>query len=178
MKIEWDAPYFNRCYWILDHLQEFHLDANEMIVVLVIQYLSDAHLELNDEIIAQKAHIDVDEVEKIYRSLDEKGYLSLGVKNGQVVFNLEGLMQDYQSKSAPLKKSLLQEFEMEFGRPLSSTEMSQILDMASTYDERRVIVALNEAASYDQRNLGYIRNILASWQRKNLSIEDLENGRR
>ena len=75
-------------------------------------------------------------------------------------------------------KSLLEEFEDEFKRSLSPSEMDRILNLASIYSERMVIVALNEAASYDKRDLNYIERILISWTDKGLSVEDVENGKR
>ena len=63
-------------------------------------------------------------------------------------------------------------------RPLSSTEMQRIIDMASMYDERRVICALNEAVCNEACDLNYIERILQNWQQKGLSTEDIENGKR
>ena len=56
--------------------------------------------------------------------------------------------------------------------------MQRIIDMASMYDERRVICALNEAVCNEVCDLNYIERILQNWQQKGLSTEDLENGKR
>ena len=75
-------------------------------------------------------------------------------------------------------RSLIEEFEAEFKRTLSSMEMERILQLASYYDERMVICALNEAAVYEKRNLNYIESILVSWKEKGFSVEDVESGKR
>ena len=56
--------------------------------------------------------------------------------------------------------------------------MERILQLASYYDERMVICALNEAAVYEKRNLNYIESILVSWKEKGFSVEDVESGKR
>lgn len=44
--------------------------------------------------------------------------------------------------------------------------MQRIIDMASMYDERRVICALNEAVCNEVCDLNYIERILQNWQQK------------
>ena len=132
---------------------------------------------ITHEIIADKLKIEVDEVEEIFLSLSNNGYLSIDMSDGNLIFNIEGVYQE-KPKGIPLKASLLETFEYEFKRPLSSYEMQRILDMASTYDERRVICALNEAVVYEKVDLNYIERILISWMNKGLSVQDVENGKR
>ena len=94
------------------------------------------------------------------------------------LFNIEGIFELSKASDTSIDRSLLEQFEMEFARPLSSTEMQRIIEMASMYDERRVICALNEAVCNEVCDLNYIERILQNWQQKGLSTEDLENGKR
>jgi DNA replication protein len=178
MEMDWNAPYFNRQGWILSNLENLHLDCKEALVVVLIEFLNDHHLDVTHEVLAQKTHLKPEEIESIFSSLSEKGYLRIDFANGHVRFLLDGLLTPGQGPGEVLERSLIEEFEMEFGRPLSGLEMERIMDFAQKYDARRVIVALNEAASYDQRSLDYIERVLAAWKRKKLSVEDLENGKR
>ena len=40
---EWDQPWFNRGYWILENLDKLSLDRDEMLVVIVMNYLMETH---------------------------------------------------------------------------------------------------------------------------------------
>ena len=127
---------------------------------------------------ATKLKINEEEVEDIFNALAEKGYLNLDFKDGNMVFDISGVYALENTSEVNYAKSLLEEFEDEFKRSLSPSEMDRILNLASIYSERMVIVALNEAASYDKRDLNYIERILISWTDKGLSVEDVENGKR
>lgn len=78
----------------------------------------------------------------------------------------------------PLPKSLLEEVEEEFGRPLSGTEMERLCRLAETYSEQTILHALDEASAYEKRSLPYIEALLSAWKSKGLSDEDIENGKR
>ncbi|MDD7282269.1 DnaD domain-containing protein [Floccifex sp.] len=169
--------YFNRRNWILENLENLHVNAKEALVLLLIDYYNEIHVMITHEIIADKLKMEVDEVEEIFLSLSDNGYLTIDMDGGNLFFNIEGVYQK-DVKGVPLSPSLIETFEYEFKRPLSPFEMQRIIDMASNYDERRVICALNEAVVYDKVDLNYIEKILISWANKGLSIEDIEKGKR
>lgn len=171
------SNFFNRRNWILENLQTLHVNANEAMVLLLLDYFNEIHTMISHEIIADKLKIKVEDVEEIFLSLSDKGYLSIEMKDGNIFFDIEGIYQK-ETEGMPLSPSLLETFEYEFKRPLSSYEMQRILEMASVYDERRVICALNEAVVYEKVDLNYIERILISWMNKGLSIEDIEKGKR
>lgn len=173
-----NAPYIDRRTWILDHLQDLTLDPKEILVVLLIDFFNQQHISIDHELICEKLKISVDEVEDIFTSLSDKGYLTLDYQDGYLIFNIEGIFELSKAANTTVDRSLLEQFEMEFARPLSSSEMQRIIDMASMYDERRVICALNEAVCNEVSDLNYIERILQNWQQKGLSTEDLENGKR
>lgn len=177
-KISWNAPYLDRKVWLLEHLETLHLDAKEALVLLLIDHFNTIHVNIHHELLATKLKINEEEVEDIFNALAEKGYLNLDFKDGNMVFDISGVYALENTSEVNYAKSLLEEFENEFKRSLSPSEMDRILNLASIYSERMVIVALNEAASYDKRDLNYIERILISWTDKGLSVEDVENGKR
>lgn len=177
-KLDWNAPYLDRKVWLLDHLQDLHVDAKEALVLLLIDHFNTMHVSIHHQLICEKLKITEDEVEELFGSLSEKGYLALDFKDGELLFDIRGIFDQENIDEVPLNRSLLEEFEEEFKRSLSPVEMDRILNLAAEYDERMVIVALNEAASYDKRDINYIERILISWRNKGLSIEDVENGKR
>lgn len=175
---DFNAPYVDRRTWIIDHLQDLVLEPKEILVVLLIDFFNQQHILIDHELISEKLKISVDEVEDIFTELSDKGYLTLDYADGSLIFNIEGIFELSKASDTSIDRSLLEQFEMEFARPLSSTEMQRIIDMASMYDERRVICALNEAVCNEVCDLNYIERILQNWQQKGLSTEDLENGKR
>ncbi len=176
-KMNWNAPYINRRIWILEHLDLLHTNANETLLLLLIDYYNQCKKAISHEEFSKKLKLDVDEIEDLFTSLSDKGYLSIEFEKGQIYFNIEGIFSD-SSQGEGLNRSLIEKFEESFGRGLSSSEMQRILNMASIYDERRVVCALNEAVVYDKLSLDYIERILQSWMQKGLSVEDVENGKR
>ena len=175
--MDWNAPYINRRNWILENLESIHMDTRETMVVLLIDYFNEQHISVSDEKLAQKLKLSDQEIEDVLMKLSDKGYLTIDFKNGNVIFDISGIFHE-ESNGIVLQRSLIEQVEDEFGRPLSSMEMQRIMELVSVYDERRVICALNEAVVYERRNLNYMESILASWMQKGLSIEDVENGKR
>ena len=176
-KLEWNAPNMNHQAWILDHLDELHVDAQEALVLLLIDFLNQNHIPIQHKIIADKCKIDVEKVEEIFATLSEKGYLTVNFENGKLSFCLDGLLDVSEAAGEPLSQSIIQEFEEEFGRGLSPVEMQKILELSEIHGERKVICALNEAAVYDHREINYIERILISWKNKGLTTEEVESGR-
>lgn len=171
----WNAPYVDRRTWILDHLKDLSIDSNETLVLLLIDYFNGIGQEISQEELAAKMKVDEDTIEDCFVSLSNKGYLTTSFEHGKVVFSIDGLFHAKQ-ESVPIQHSLMEQFEMSFGRTLSTNEMQRILHLADLYDERRVICALNEAVVYNSLSLNYVERVLVSWKQKGLTIEELENG--
>ncbi len=175
---DWNAPWFNRTFWILDHLEKFKLAPNEALVVLTISYLNDSRQEVTPETITAKTGLVLEEVDSAIDSLNEAGYLSFTTRNHKLKFLLDGLFDDELNQYHVLNKSLISEFEREFGRPLSGSEMEQISRLGDEYEESMVIRALDEAAAYEKRSIPYVETVLTDWKKKGLSAEDIERGLR
>lgn len=171
---DWNAPYLDHRTWILDHLQDLHVNNDEAIVLLLIDYMNQAHLPIDHETLAEKTKLDSEQIEKIFMSLSDKGYLTIDFSNGTLSFHIDGVYQ--KEEGQPLDQSLIERFEAEFGRTLSSNEMQRILNLSDMYSERMVVCALNEAVVYSKLSLNYIESILVSWKQKGLSVEEVENG--
>ena len=69
--------YFNRRNWILENLENLHVNAKEALVLLLIDYYNEIHVMITHEIIADKLKMEVDEVEEIFLSLSDNGYLTI-----------------------------------------------------------------------------------------------------
>lgn len=176
--MNWNSVYLDRRTWILDHLQDLNVDAKEVLVLLLIDFFNQQHISIDHELIGEKLKMDQDEVEEVFTTLSEKGYLNLDFKNGALIFSVEGVFDLQSVQSSVIDQSLCERVESDFGRTLSGPEMQRIWDMANEYDSRAFICALNEAICNDVYDLNYIERILQNWQAKGLSVEDLENGKR
>lgn len=175
---EWNSPYINRTYWIFDHLQELKVTSNEALLLLVISYLNYHQIPIGVETLMKYCHLDDMEVDDLIASLSDKGYLIVDTFNNQVRFRLDGLIEIPTNETAFLKQPVIQEFEQEFKKTLSGSQMDKILQLTSIFGERMVLRALDEASAYEKRSIEYVENILISWKNRNLTIEDIEKGRR
>lgn len=176
-KVSWNSPYINHTAYILDHLEELSLEPKEVLTLLLIEFYNAQGIVISDEMMAEKLRISEDDVEELFEALSDKGFLAIEFKNGDIYFNIAGIM-DANASGEKINRSLIEEFEMEFKRALSSHEMSRIMELGDLYGEKRVLLALDEASVHDVRNINYVESILAAWKNKNLSDEDLEEGKR
>ncbi|WP_305138352.1 DnaD domain-containing protein [Dubosiella newyorkensis] len=177
-KDPWNEPWFNQVAWLFAHLEDLHLDAREALIALLILDANAHNLPISPEVFAAKAKISEEEVDTIFNILSSRGYLKIDVVQGKVCFLMDGLMKNANPLGVSLSKSIISDFEEEFGRDLSVFEMQKILDLCETFGERQVVCALNEAVVYDKKSLNYIENVLVSWRNKGLSTEELESGKR
>lgn len=173
---EYKAPWTNRCYWLLGHVEEFQLNAQEALVLILISYFNETHQPVDFDALAAKCFLDPDALDEILFSLEQRGYLAISAEHGDMVYSLEPMLDTPVKAGAEYNESLLGEFQAEFGRTFSAGEVERVMGMAQTFDERAVRVALGEAAVYDKRNLNYIEKLLTSWHARGLSPDDLENG--
>ena len=173
-KMDWNAPYIDHRTWILDHIQDLHVNSDEAMVLLLIDFMNQTHTPIDHEALSAKTKLDVDQIEEIFLSLSDKGYLTIDFHDGALTFHIDGVYEEEIGQ--PLDQSLIERIETEFGRPLSPNEMQRILDLEEKYPERMVVCALNEAVVYNKLSLNYIESILVSWKQKGLTVEEVENG--
>lgn len=178
---DWNAPWLNRTNWIFAHLETFHLNSAEVLVVLLINYFNETNptTTISAQDISAKSGLDLEEVEQAIDSLSEKGYLHVRIQRSGMQFLLDGLYNaNHESLGNPIQQGLLREIGNEFGRPLSGGEMERILRWQEEFEESVILRALDEAAAYDRRSLNYIESLLQSWKQRGLSAQDIESGLR
>lgn len=176
-QLSWDSPYINHMAYILDHLPDFNLEPKEVLTLLLIEFYNAQGIVISDEIMAEKLKVSEEDVEDLFEALSDKGFLNIEFRNGDIYFNIAGVMETNAS-GQKVSRSLIEEFEIEFKRPLSSNEMTRIMELEDSYGEQRVLFALDEASVREVRNINYVETILVAWQNKNLSDEDLAEGKR
>lgn len=176
MSIDWNAPYIDRRIWILDHLESLQVNCEEGMVLLLVDYMNMIHHPISHEALSEKTKLSIDQIEDIFISLSDKGYLTTEFKNGTLSFHISGVF-DQSRQGMPVQRSLIEQFEYEFKRTLNPSEMDHILQMADVYDQRLVIKALDLSVAYKKVNLQYIESILANWKSEGITVEDMEDGK-
>lgn len=175
---DWNAPWLDHVTWILGHLESLHLTHLEAMTLLMIEYLNKAQIPVSHDILCEKLSITPAQAEATLGDLSDKGMLDFAMENGRVRFVTQGVYDRGSTPPEPLAKTLIQEFETAFARPLSSQEMQRIIDMQSQYESDRVLIALNEAMAYEHPDINYIERVLSAWKQKGLTTDELRKGYR
>ena len=160
----YEQKYVNHRDWILDQMGLLGMESAELVIVLLIDFMNQNHMEITME----------EELNRVISALCAKKYLDIKASARAVVFDLSGLFEtDVARVENILDRSLIDTFETEFGRTLSQNEMQKISDWNKVTDKRLIIAALREASAYQHLNLGYIEKILSDWKQKKITADSV-----
>ena len=172
----WNQRFVNRRDYILEKLETWNLNTQEIIMILLIDYFNDHMIPLTLEIMAEKMHLSINDVDILLQTLQEKGYVSMDIIQGRIMFLIDGMF--VERPQSQLEYSLFELYESEFGRPLTQQEMQRLSDMRQNYEEIMIVNALREASIHECVKFDYIEKILNNWLKKGLSAEDYAQGKR
>ena len=173
-----ETNYVNRRDWILDNLELLGLTEKQSILVLLIDFMNEKNIPISLEALAEKASMNIDDVNQNIDLLCQKKYVEILVSSKDVKFDLSGLYSiDTARDENVLDSALFDIFESEFGRTLSQKEMEKITELNSHIDRKLIIYALREASAYKHLSLAYIEKILSSWQEKGITAQSIEEGK-
>ena len=113
-----EKDYIDRISYILSEFETINLNAEEGMVVLLIQFYNDHKQTIEAASIAQKLKVDVDRIDEIINGLSEKGYLKISFTNRTLEFNLDGIFE-HSEEAMEFNETLFEMFENEFKRPLT-----------------------------------------------------------
>ena len=179
MNTKWyKEKFINRRNWILDHLDELSVSAEETLVLLLIDFMNEYQISVSHQVLAKKLKKSDDEIDDILSRLSAKGFLNLELRDGRIIFEIDGIFEGEQEKPIAMDTSLFDQYETEFGRPLSQMEMQRLAEWTNTYHQKMIIYALREALSYDKKSFDYIERILIEWKKRGLTPEEYEEGKR
>ena len=170
--------FINRRNWILDHLDELSVSAEETLVLLLIDFMNEYQISVSHQVLAKKLKKSDDEIDDILSRLSAKGFLNLELRDGRIIFEIDGIFEGEQEKPIAMDTSLFDQYETEFGRPLSQMEMQRLAEWTNTYHQKMIIYALREALTYDKKSFDYIERILIEWKKRGLTPEEYEEGKR
>ena len=179
MNTKWyKEKFINRRNWILDHLDELSVSAEETLVLLLIDFMNEYQISVSHQVLAKKLKKSDDEIDDILSRLSAKGFLNLELRDGRIIFEIDGIFEGEQEKPIAMDTSLFDQYETEFGRPLSQMEMQRLAEWTNTYHQKMIIYALREALTYDKKSFDYIERILIEWKKRGLTTEEYEEGKR
>lgn len=170
--------FIDRRNWMLDHLDELSVSSEEALILMLIDFLNEYQIGVSHQILAKKLKKSDDEVDDLLSRLSAKGFLSLELREGKVMFDIDGVFEGNQDKAIAFDASLFDQFETEFARPLSQMEMERLGEWTNVYHQKMIVYALREALTYDKKSFDYIERILIEWKKRNLTPEDYEEGKR
>ena len=174
MNTKWyKEKFINRRNWILDHLDELSVSAEETLVLLLIDFMNEYQISVSHQVLAKKLKKSDDEIDD-----SAKGFLNLELRDGRIIFEIDGIFEGEQEKPIAMDTSLFDQYETEFGRPLSQMEMQRLAEWTNTYHQKMIIYALREALTYDKKSFDYIERILIEWKKRGLTPEEYEEGKR
>ena len=173
----YEQNYVNHRDWILDHLEHLGLDANETVLVLLIDFCNEHRIPVSLELLHKKSGMSVEEVDDVISTLCAKTYLEIRASSAEVRFILNGLFETNTARSERIiESSLYDTFETEFGRPLSQREMSKISEWNRTTDKTLILYALRQASTYRHLSISYIDKILSDWKTEGRTVQMIEEG--
>lgn len=113
------------------------------------------------------------------KSNEKKGFPTDG-KDAPNWYYSEVQKQDQaeQEQKGLFDCNLIELFEQEFARTISSIECQRLADWSEKYGDTLVRYALREALMYQTKNFDYIDRILLAWEQKGMTAEMYEDGER
>lgn len=177
-KTWWQERYIDRKAWILENVRALNLEPGETLVLLLIETANSHHDEISLHQLAQRSNLEVQAVDRLLSQLVRKGHLTLQVEDNHVHYDLSGLYSSPLNDIQPETSDLVEIYEREFKRPLSTREISKLNDWLAKVDYDFLIHALREAIIYHKLNFDYIDRILVKWVNDKVTLEALNAGER
>jgi DNA replication protein len=172
----YEQRYVSHRDWILDNLDLLGLNANEVEIVLLIDFMNEKGLTVSIPALAQKTGMKEDEINRVVSVLCSRRYLEIRAGKEGIRWVLDGLFEtDTAHQTLVTDRSLFDLFEDEFGRPLTPNEMEKISEWNQDVDKKLIIFALREASAYGKLSFAYIDRILAEWKKKGITADSIES---
>ena len=161
------------------------LNIDEKALVVLIYIMNDKTLKFNPKQISSDLSLSMPEVLSIVDTLSTNGLIAIELKKvGDIreeFINLDNLytklayfVVNEESEAKEEKSSnIYDNFEQEFGRPLSPIEYELINGwLDAEFKEEVIILALKEAVFNGVTNRRYIDKILYEWKKKGLNSKE------
>lgn len=160
MKKWYQENYINRRDWILEHCDKLKLSAEEILLLLQIDYLSSNHIQINTKLLESKMKLSEAKLDKLLQSLCAKNILLIRSKS-KISYDMSPLFElNLEEEINEHVKDVFVLFQKEFGRLLTRDELIKIQELLQIYNQKELIKALQIASAYKKMNLKYIEKVL------------------
>lgn len=174
----WKEKYIDTRAWILDNVRQLNLEADEALILLLIETANMHQEDINLNQLALRSNMQIKDVDAILTKLVRKGYLNIEIADNRVHYDLSGLFTSKQVDISAETSDIVEVYEREFKRPLSTHEIEKLNDWLMKVDYAYLIHALREAIIYHKMNFSYIDRILMQWVNDKVTLEQLNAGER
>ena len=159
MKKIYQENYFSRRNWIMENIRELGLSAEEVLILLMIDYKNEFRMPVSIESLSEATALKETDTDRIVTELCQKGYLKVSSSARKIVFDISGLFEERKPEPS---KDIFDVFESEFRRPLSQKETTMLGKWKGSYAEVTILKALREAIKYNKLSFDYIDRILVN----------------
>lgn len=161
----WKKPYINRRDWLLENQAALKLTVDQLVMLLMIDYLNQQHEIITLELLAERLAVEPSVADTQIQDLMRKSYLTISVDQGRVIFDIDGIFENgilYEH----VNEDIFKVFETEFGRLLSQNELQTLNAWLNQYDEEMIVDALRNAVIYKKVSMKYINSILVNMKKE------------
>lgn len=160
MKKWYETNYCDHRDWILDNIEILKLGYKEITLCLVIDFFNENKIETTYENLASKMGLSDAEIDSLIFDLSARRYMNISFEDSKMKFDLTPLFNQEFLNNEDDFRTLFNEFEEIFKRPLTSSEMEKISDFLKTYAKEDILDALRNADAYQKVSIPYIETIL------------------
>ena len=161
MKKWYKESYFDRKNWILENFDRLNLNADETLLILIIDLCRINRKQISYDYLSEKMNKSVKELDQIIASLVSKKYLKLSTNAKGLVFDIDGIFEfDPDKYEITENKNLFDTVGDVFGKPLTPIQLQKMNDLLETYGQEKFTEALRLAEAHRKLSMSYIEGIL------------------
>jgi len=172
----YEAAHIDQKIWVLENLGSLNLNAEEALTALELVHFNSMRRSINLDALSKASGLTHEKIDKALAGLSRKGYLSIKINHQEVLYLIDGIFEEKTLLTSD--SDLIDLYQKEFKRTLSSTEIDKINDWLTRLDRAFLVHALREALMNNKVSFNYIDRILAQWQKDKTTIEQLNEGKR
>jgi DNA replication protein DnaD len=161
MKKWYKESYFDRKNWILENFDKLNLNADETLLVLLIDLCKQSKKQITYEYLTKKLHKDIKQIDKLIAALVAKHYLKLATNAKGLVFDIDGIFEfDPEKYEISENRELYDIVSEVFGKPLSASELQKMNDLIEEYGQKEFMQALRISEAQRKVKMSYIEGVL------------------
>lgn len=147
------GSYINRRDWLIYNYSLLDLDPNSLLVLLEIDLLNVENRPYNEADLALKCGFDQSQLNDVLNKLINSKILKIEMLSNRIKLDIDAI---FDPERLEVKHELLEQFEYDFGRPLTSHECQSLNNLYLTYDYNTIMYGLKQAILNNKLNMKYI----------------------